>query len=944
MSVDLTVVPGFVLLLAEFAALAAVGYVVARVALRQDDVRMALAQGLVIGLALWGLITNFVLYAVPGMAGAAIGWGLTLGLGAVLAWRAPARIRPTPRVLAGFVAAVLALFWIALASRQLLTFSDPQLHLGMAGAFRAGGFPPELSWSPGEPLRYHYAAQLLVGLLAPPFGPDLAFAAEVLGAYAWTGFALVVVTLLLARGSWQVALLLSPLLLAPGLWTGTTVGSGILQAPVPAGLPEAGLRASLAETYWSSTGETWSRFEAALPNIRKPSFLLAYALAMIVLERAARPGGRSWRSVGTLAGLVGGLGLLSTPLTPLVLGLWAGFEALDVRRAWRGRHPAWRTVLRPGAGLVLAVVLLLAGGGRFTGMLEGAASSGLAFWWEDNAESWRLLGGFNAQPGGLGLVSIGPVVAAAIAALLAWRDRLVVALAMGAGLLALGWLVLRYEPHPADLNRLMGHAQNFALLALLLAMSARLAGLRPRWRYAASALLVGLIIWPTSVVPVRNLGLAVAQGIEVSNATWAEAPTARTWPGRGALPPVSARVVAFIRDRTAVDARVFVPEEYFWKITAATGRPNSAGYPNLSYMRYAFGPEYLDVRDHLEPGAMRRLGIDYLYAPDAWVAGLPDRARGWLGDPELFELVVRDGAESLYRVQPAFLALDVPPAPATFEALRQAVPAETAVYWPSGAPFETDTTLRVASVLAPEAELHGELKYALRRLHALTSVPVEPLGDRIPDLVLVPVGLDPWMFPPEGRQPIWWNEEMAIYAPDGAVAPVRPPAEAAPSEPAPIDVRVSDVRVANGQIAFSLTVDDHSPERWTGQDWALVAVDGGPWSIPRRLESDQRTLVAEQWFVGQIVRGRGTTTHAYVYDALASSLAVRSGDGTYRTETSSGGDEGPGTWALALRLLREEDRGTYVAHEQAALIPVLKITVSPAGEVSYEVYDAVGDE
>ena len=90
MTVDPAVIPGFLLLAAELGVLAAVGYVVVRVALRQDDERMALAQGLVVGLALWGLITNFVLYAVPGMAGAAVGWGVTLVLGGVLAWRAPA--------------------------------------------------------------------------------------------------------------------------------------------------------------------------------------------------------------------------------------------------------------------------------------------------------------------------------------------------------------------------------------------------------------------------------------------------------------------------------------------------------------------------------------------------------------------------------------------------------------------------------------------------------------------------------------------------------------------------------------------------------------------------------------------------------------------------------------------------------------------------------------
>ena len=60
MALDPTVLPGLLLLTLELAALAAVGFVVARVALRQTDDRLALAQGLVIGPALWGLIVNFV--------------------------------------------------------------------------------------------------------------------------------------------------------------------------------------------------------------------------------------------------------------------------------------------------------------------------------------------------------------------------------------------------------------------------------------------------------------------------------------------------------------------------------------------------------------------------------------------------------------------------------------------------------------------------------------------------------------------------------------------------------------------------------------------------------------------------------------------------------------------------------------------------------------------
>ena len=168
MTVDPAVIPGLLLLAAQLIVLAVVGFVVARVALRQDDDRVALAQGLVVGLALWGLIVNVVMHAVPGLAGAIVGWGITLALGAGLAWRAPASLRLRGRTLAGFAIGVVALFWAALTSRQLIGIPDATIHMGLAASIRAGGFPPELPWNPGMPAPYHYGLDLLVGLLTPP--------------------------------------------------------------------------------------------------------------------------------------------------------------------------------------------------------------------------------------------------------------------------------------------------------------------------------------------------------------------------------------------------------------------------------------------------------------------------------------------------------------------------------------------------------------------------------------------------------------------------------------------------------------------------------------------------------------------------------------------------------------------------------------------------------
>ena len=94
MTVDPAVVPGLLLLALELLALAAIGYVVARVALRQSNDLMALAQGLVIGLSLVGPDRQFSSYiCCPGLAGAMAGWVHACWCWAAgLAWRTRRRL------------------------------------------------------------------------------------------------------------------------------------------------------------------------------------------------------------------------------------------------------------------------------------------------------------------------------------------------------------------------------------------------------------------------------------------------------------------------------------------------------------------------------------------------------------------------------------------------------------------------------------------------------------------------------------------------------------------------------------------------------------------------------------------------------------------------------------------------------------------------------------
>ena len=121
MTVNPEVLPGLLLLALELLTLAAVGYIVARVALRQTDDRLALAQGMVIGPALWGLTVNFLLRVLPWLPAAIAGWMVILALGSLSPFE---RTRQTVSVpastLAGFLAATLAVFWVALAARQML--------------------------------------------------------------------------------------------------------------------------------------------------------------------------------------------------------------------------------------------------------------------------------------------------------------------------------------------------------------------------------------------------------------------------------------------------------------------------------------------------------------------------------------------------------------------------------------------------------------------------------------------------------------------------------------------------------------------------------------------------------------------------------------------------------------------------------------------------------
>ena len=920
MTVDPAVIPGLLLLAAELLTLSAVGYVVARVALRQTDDRLALAQGLVIGLALWGLIVNFLQHLFPGMAGALAGWIVVLALAGVLAWRTRKDLRVPPHTLARFGLAVAVVFWIALASRQLLIIPDEILHTMIPATIRAGGWPPTLGWSPDLDLAYHHGIDLLVGLLTPPTGPDLAFTTELLGAYAWTALILLTAALLMRRGSWAGTFVLMPLVLAHGAWT-LVFGEQptLLQLPMPVDVPVAGVRAALADVYWPAVELPWSSEQYGVPpNIWKPAFAFSYGLAFVALERVMAGAHRPWPATLTLAALVGFLGLLDETVAPIVLGLWGAIGAWELFRAQPKRSNFPAAVLRVAAGPLIAVALLLASGGVFTGVLSGSSGSGeLTIGWPLDPRGRSAVTSVTQLDAGLGLLSLGSLVVAGIAVLIDRRNRLALAFAAATGAFLLAALVLRYDVAPHDIGRFDGHARNFALLALLLALSVRLADLRPRWRHAAAALILVLVTWPTVAAPVRKLGLAVGHGVQIANAK----PGAREfgdffwWMGRYPLEQFpSDRIAGWIRHHVDVDERVLSPTPY--ALTIATGRPNASGFADFLHTRPYTGSGYLDAIRRLEPLALVRLDIKYVHAPDDWAGDLPAEARRWLANPEFFEPLIRDGAHTLYRVRPAFAQLDVVPDAASYEALRQAVPAGSAVYLsPASGSLNT---FRAVAVL-PHARLLGSPDRAA--LHLQADIPSTPLGIQTADLVVTSARLAPSMFQPTARRPVFWNEEIAVYAPGGTIAPVREP------PPQPFKVRIADADVVDGRLGFTASLSDTSGEGWTGQDWLVVPADASPWALPRIRPTDP----AAQWFAGQASPRPGSITHQYEYDPQSVTLSLLDAQPDAVQLSSSGDQLEPGVWILAVRLRS--------AYQLAAFVPVVKVVISETGDVSYEVYE-----
>ncbi|MDE2903422.1 MAG: hypothetical protein OXP73_10395 [Chloroflexota bacterium] len=956
MTIDPTVLPGLALLAAELLALAAVGFVLARVCLGQTDDRMALAQGLAIGPAVWGLLVNFLLHPLPGRTGALACW-LLLGLLALFLVRGRHwSLRANWRTCARFAAAALATFGVALAARQTLIVTDAHIRLGLAAPIQAGVWPPVMPWSPWQAIPYHYGTELFVAMLAPPTGPDLAFTAEVLDAYAWTSLALLVGTWALKRGSWVGAFVVTPLLLSAGAWTPLlNTAPALIQVPAIADVPGAGFRASVTGIYWPSMEWPWDWPEphAAPPNIWLLRFTLAYALALIVFERVTGSARTlAWRSALILGALVGFQGLIEESVALTTLGVWGLLEIVRIAQAQRQGSEALACAWRAAVGPVTAAVLLALGGGVLTGALMGTIESGLTVGWIAESANRRSPVSLDLLPGGLALLGLGPAILAAASVALAWRDRLILALAAGSSVFLIAGALLKPDFAVATDTRLDGHAGNLALLGLMASVSFRLGTLSAHRRLLASALFVALIVWPTVALPLRTLGFQVSHGITLSNAEMqpTKQSSLRYVAGIGRQPierlapdqitrcipepppplhvrPTGAlardRVVDYIRDHTRPDARILSPHPS--ELTLATGRPNASGFAGRLHIVWRTGPEYLDALRYLEPSAVRRLGVAYVHATDAWISKLPDPAKRRLADPRLFEFLVRDGLHALYRIRPPFFDLDPSPNPRSFEALRRAIPDSATVLLTES--VQGIPRVRIATVLT-HARLLGHLDTSA--VHLLTKLQTEPADAGRPDIVVISreFPLDASL---HGWSTVWWNEEaIALITRPGNVPTIEPPPHLEQPDRV-FTLRLSDVTAENDHVAFSATPVDMAAAQWTGQDWLVIQMEdaSGSWAVP--VEDDGYTFVGKLWFPGQIDPDSGRIRRQYIFNALMGTLSA--GVVGHPTELlqSAGSHLTQGLWMLAVRLQHSS--------LQAAVIPVLQVRVSADGEATYTVYE-----
>ena len=910
--IDVGLLPGLLLFALELAAIAVFGYVVVRGLLGQAPGYLAAFQGLIVGLALWGLLLNAAFYVAPGAIGVVLAWSAAAVLAAVLIWKKRVQPRPALSTAAIFAAICLPIFWISLSARQLLWIPDIGAHVPLTASMMAGNFPPAFPWNPNEAAHYHYGPDLVIGGLEAGTGLGYVLVTELLGAFSVTALFLIVGGLLNRNRSLSSSILIAPLMLSAGAWTLVLVGNQPwpVSAALPVGLPEAGIRPSLLDVYFPGAGVPWmSPVEASPPNIFNPAFSMSYALLLVLVERLVAGSSRPVVGLTTTAVLGAYLILLDEPIFAAFTLIWAVVAAVRFARS-RGRRVS--ELAAGAAGIALLIGLAVAYGGvLFDGIFRNAGGeSGLSFVWPDLPDITHLVS-LERLPGNLGILGIGPLVLAVVVAL-GWRAGAMSLLLAGAGLAM--WaasLFVEYEFSGSDNLRLEGHFRNLLLIAAILVVAYFLARLK-RWpRMVAGAALAVIVVWPTVASSGADLWFALKSGPQFAIPTAETLRVREGIMGRVELANDTGDVVAYIKGHLEADASILSPKPS--RISIASGRPAPYGYIGFTQYLGLRGPEYLDAIEHLDPDAIRRLGVGYVHATPKWVNRLPGRSRDWLQSPEYFKPLVQSDDEALYEILPAFRELAASPASESFTALRTVTGQGARIYIPPAVhPLER---LSIAAAL-PGARLYGDLGDPA---HVRSTLGFSPYSGEDLDFVVLPSRLAPTGIPAHRRSPVWSRGANSVYA----VGDIENAARR--REPAPLSVDIVESRVSQGSIRFKVGFEVGDPSGWTGQDWVVIGDDGTHWAVPA-LQAR-----AAHWYSGQVNSSSQNLSIEYDWNVATGTLRWATGNDEFRAAQSSTSELVEGTYVLAMRL-------TLNGRERA-ILPVFRIHVAPNGVSEFEFFE-----
>ena len=805
----------------------------------------------------------------------------------------------------------LAIFWTALSARQLLWIPDIGGHLPLTASIMAGNFPPAFPWNPVEPAFYHYGPDLMIGGLEIGTGLGFILVTEILGAILVSALILNI-GILAARSRSLFALAVTvPLILSAGAWTLVLVGSQPwpLTMVVPAGLPEPGIRAAMSAIFIPGPGVPWqSPVDASPPNIFNPAFPLAYALVLVLIDRALAG---AWRAVpGMLLTAVMGAFLMLTDETMFAAFLLIWIVVITAA-CLRDSNSRRRLSTMGLAGLaIMLVVAVLQGGVLFDTFFRSQnLQTGLGISWPPALGLDQVIS-LTVAPGNLGTIGIGVVVLAALVAL-GRRESNVAALLAVAGMAI--WLAsgfVDYEFSGSDALRLQGHARNLMLMATILVLAGALGRVRPSYRWAAGSAMAALIVWPTVARPGANLWFALRQGPQFEAPSAANRRIQAGIMGRPEMLTDLDGIAIFIREELSRDAAILSPAPS--ELSIATGMPAPYGFLELTQYVGLRGPDYRDAIRFLDPEAVKRLGVDYLHATPDWVDSLPDRSQSRVENPEYFEPWLQTEAGALYRIRPEFNRLEVKPEAESFEMLRALVGREAAVYVSEA--LHLLDRLSVAAALA-NATLFGDLGDPA---HIRGDVGLTAYDGQDFDYLVLPSSLAPTGLPSERRNAVWSGSSMSMYAISGAEIGIR----TQPS--APLTLHVEESRAPGSGFGFVATFEVGVTSGWTGQDWVLLRSDRTPWALPV-LHGPGSAPV--HWYGGQANPRLRTLRVEYDFDALAGSLTWSIGGGETRSAESSTRELSEGSYVFAARL-------TFEGRVQA-IVPVLTIQVSPERTLAY---------